>query len=136
MSRSRPRFAFLLAALAFVLPLLAQEEGDDAVPSQVANGLMIQIPFLAEQIKRSFVMIRSVPFKDGSLAFRFCGHADWDWSGAETKSKSAPDYLVPLGTLATPNWEPDAGSVTVGYTLLQREVSLEDWVSVDRKSVV
>lgn len=130
MSLARTGPVWLLAALLLALPLRAQEEGDDGVPSQVTNGLMIQIPFLAEQMKRNFVFIRSVPFKDQSLAFRFCGHNDWDWTAAETKAKNAPDYLVPLGGLYTPNWEPDTASITVGYTLIQREVSLEDWVSV------
>ncbi len=108
------------------------QEGDDGdgLPPQIANGLLTDVAILDDQLRRNYSLRRTVPFKDPSLALRFCGHNDWDWVTAETKVKASPDHLVPLGSLHTPNWESDKASLHVGYTLVQREIHLEDWISV------
>ncbi len=132
--RALPSILAFVAAFGLLLsvPARAQEEdgGADPASPQLQNGLITQVSLLPEQMKRNYVRIRSVPFKDPTLAFQFVGHSDWEWVAAETKVKSALDFLIPLGGLYTPNWENDQASITVGYGLVPREIDLEDWISV------
>lgn len=120
---------FGVALLAACAIARAQDEGGDPVV-QASTGLMTEVPLLPEQIKRSFSILRTVPFKDSALALRLIASNDWDWVAADTKARSSPDRLVPLGALHTPNWDPDRALITLGYTMVQRAVDLEDWLAV------
>lgn len=136
---TRPRWfpaAALLTAALLARPGVAQEPPK---PPRVEGGGTAELPAEAKVMPNAdlypkavlaseFIDAQSKPFDDEALSYQITIRKDWKWEALSIREKGEKSDFTPIGLIRGPMADTVPVILQVGYRIVPREVSPEDFL--------